>query len=340
MIILKILFPCRFNNPNCQSNPFGCKCGKGGDSTPSAPDPTKVAQANVDAQVAAIPQAMQLSYNNLVNPNYGLDPTTAAYEAVRQKYYPTETAVRNQLGQNVLGQLQNPMTAEQYVQQIGQLQGGTPQGMNDLQNAITQQVMSQLQGNNGITAEQQAAINARRQLAQAQSQEALRTRQNLGGSLYGGRSVTQEGRMVNELQNQFAEEDIDREAAARQQALSNASSYLPQLLQIDQNSYNRASQAIGQEQTSLLNAMQQALPFLQLLYPDVGLQSPQFINPVASADNVYSGNVTMAQQAAQNQAAQQASNNELMGSIFQGLGSIAAAPMTGGTSLLPSLMGI
>lgn len=318
MSIFQKLFPCRFNNPDCKSV-FGCKCGKGGESY-SAPDPAAVAKAQVDAQIEEIPRAMQTYYQNLISPEYGIDPTTKAYIDVRQKYYPTETAVQNQLGANVLEQLQNPLTAEQYAQQVGDLQGPAPQGMSDLQGALTQQILSELQSPTGITPEQQAAIDARRGLAQSQAQEGLRTRQNLGGNLYGGRSITQEGRMLNELQNAFAEEDISREAAARQQAMSNAQAFLPQLLGIEQNQYNRAAGAVGQEQTAMLNALQQALPFLQLLYPEVGIQSPQFINPVPSADNIYQSQTSMAQQQMANQSKEDISNQQLLASIFESIG--------------------
>jgi hypothetical protein len=209
-------------------------------------DPTKQAQAQVDAQLSAIPQAAQLNYDVLTNPTYGITPTTQAYENARLSVYPEETKVRNQLVQNTLNQLQSPT---------------------------------------GITPEQQAAIDARRKLAQNETTEALRTRANLGGGLFGGRAQNTEQRAVQELQNQFVEEDVTREERSR------------------------------------LNSQQLATTILQMLYPNSGVQTPNYVNPVADANTAYSATSNANITNANNAMAQYQADQQLRGSLYSALGS-------------------
>ena len=167
---------------------------------------------------------------------------------------------------------------------------------------LAQNILQQLMSPTGITPDQQTAITERRNLAQGNLVTALRDRANLGGTLYGGRSALDEGRQVGELQNQFAEEDI------------------------------------GREERSRLNAIQGALPFLQMLFPDVNLTAPQFNSPVQGADTYASSLVSQRGQNIQNQASQQASQNALYSALFQGLGTAAGGAMTGGLSLAPQAL--
>jgi hypothetical protein len=252
MKFIKKLHRCRFNDPICLSRPrlFGCICGKGGDSAPEVQkaDPAAEARANVQAQLESIPKAAQLQYNVLTDPTYGLTPTTQAYENTRQSIYPEETKVRNQLVQNILNELMSP---------------------------------------SGLTPEQQAAQTALREKGVSDLQESMRTRQNLGGTLYGGRSARAEAENVGNLQNQFVNQDIAREEARK------------------------------------LNNSQLALSILQMLYPNSGIQSPSYINPVVSADNQFStvqnANNTQAQIQQQQNEAQMA----LQSALWQSLGNVA-----------------
>lgn len=223
-------------------------------SSPAPVSAQQTAEDQLRAQIATLPGAAQTYYNIESNPDYGAKARTQLYESIRQELYPEETNVRNQLVQNVLSSLTSPT---------------------------------------GITPEQQAAITARRQDAQNELIKAIRERANLGGKLYGGQSMTREAKAVADLQNQFAEQDINREYTAR------------------------------------LNAIQSAMPLLQLLYPDMQLMNPQFINPVASGDTVYSGAVSQANTNAQLQAQQQANQNALYSALFSALGK-AAGGLAGG----------
>ena len=130
-------------------------------------------------------------------------------------------------------------------------------------------------------------MNERRGLAQTNLVQALRDRANLGGNLYGGRSALDEGQQVADLQNQFAEEDIQREERAK------------------------------------LNSIQAAIPYLQLLFPDVNISSPQFSSPVQGADTYAGGLISQRGQNMQAQSSADASRSALYGALFQGLGSAA-----------------
>jgi hypothetical protein len=206
------------------------------------------------AQAQYDPQAAQRQFQILTDPNYGIKPFTQYQEGVRQDVFPQEQAVRSQLAQNILANLQSPT---------------------------------------GISPDQQTAIDARRGKAQTDLVTALRDRANLGGNLYGGRSALQEGQAVGDLQNQFAEEDISRQERSR------------------------------------LNAIQGAIPFLQLLFPDVNLTAPQFQSPVQSPDTYSSSLVSQRGQDIQAQSSADASKSALYGALFQGLGTAAGGFMTG-----------
>ena len=218
MKLFKILFPCRFGEKECKDSVFGCKCGKTGKiEIPEAPKPVSVedqAAANIRAQTENIPRAAQLQYDVLNNPDYGLQATTKLQEDVRKALFPEETKVREQLVSNTFDQLLSPK---------------------------------------GITSDQQIAQDAIRERAITALQEALRTRANLGGNLYGGRSQASEASDVGNLINTFAVQDIDRDERSR------------------------------------LNSQNLGISILQALYPQSSIQNPQFINPVASADTQFSG---------------------------------------------------
>lgn len=221
----------------------------GGKKTPEPPkpNPQQEAQDITNARLATDPQLAQGAYNILANPQYGARPTTQLFEDIRQQVFPQQYQVGQQLATNVLGNLQSPT---------------------------------------GISPEQQLAIDARRGQAQNELMRALRERANLGGNLYGGRSIEEEGRQVANLQNQFAEEDITREERAR------------------------------------LNAITSAIPILQLLY-NQQIQSPSFQSATQSPDT-YSQRVQQYQFAPYNQAiAQNTANSQLYSALFGALGTAA-----------------
>ena len=228
--------------------------GKSSPPTVEKVDPVAQANAQVQAQLSSIPQAAQLNYDVLTNPEYGAKAQTQLFENIRSDVFPNETAVRNQLVGNVLTQLQSPT---------------------------------------GISPEQQAAIDARRKLAQGEVQEQLRTRANLGGGLFGGRAQNTEQRAIQELQNQFVEEDVTR------------------------------------QERSQLNNQQLATAVLQMLYPNSGIQTPNYINPVADANQAYASTSNANITNANNATAQYQADQQLRGSLFNALGTAAGGEASG-----------
>lgn len=259
MRFIKRLFRCRFNEPLCQDRLLGCKCGKGAPSTPTpapAPTPGETAAGVAQAHLQYDPQLAQSSFDILSNPNYGADATTNVLNQARRNNFQGESAVQDQLLQNVLQQLQSPT---------------------------------------GYTPEQQAALDSRRGLAQDELVKSQRNRANLGGGLFGGRAAAAESRDVANLQNQFTTEDI------------------------------------GQQERARLNAIQAALPALQILFPEVGISTPQFQSAAPSGDTAYSGALTARGQdigVAQNNASMAAANRQaLYGALGQGLGAAGSIAM-------------
>lgn len=228
--------------------------GGGGTSIPSMVSPEEQASQLNAAADKYDPLAAQREFNIYTNDQYGALPLAHYNERIRQQVLPGETGVRNQLLENILGQLKSPT---------------------------------------GITPEQQAAVDARRQLSQNNLQQALRERANLGGSLYGGRSALQEGRQVGELQNLFAEEDINRQTQARQQASS------------------------------------EAMQALQLLYPQLNIQGPQYKSVVQSPDTYNSTLQQQQQIAIQKQQQEAAQKAALQQALFRALGTAAGFAVGG-----------
>lgn len=218
---------------------------------PQAPNAGQQAQDITQARIATDPQLAQNAFNILSNPQYGAGPTTQLLENIRQQVFPQQSQVSGQMAGNVLGQLQSPT---------------------------------------GITPEQQQAITARRDMAQGELVRALRNRSNLGGGLYGGISMDEEGRQVGNLQNQFAEQDINREMMARQQAIQNA------------------------------------IPIMQMLYGQQ-IQSPQFQSATQSPDQYASGMSQYQNQLAQQGANQSQLYSALLGGLGTAAGGYFGGPM-------------
>lgn len=217
---------------------------------PEKPNVGQQAQDITAARLATDPQLAQSAFNILANPQYGAGPTTQLLENIRQQVFPNQSQVSTQMSQNVLGQLQSPT---------------------------------------GITPEQQQAINARREMAQGELVRALRNRSNLGGGLYGGISMDEEGRQVGNLQNQFAEEDINREMMARQQAIQNS------------------------------------IPIMQMLYGQQ-IQSPQFQSATMSPDSYASSMNQYQNQLAQQQGNNSQLYSALLGGLGTAAGGFFGGP--------------
>lgn len=222
---------------------------------PPPPSPAEVARETVKAQIESIPKAAALQFDVLSDPRIGLQAQTQLLEDTRANVFPQLTDARQQL-------------ISQAVEALG---GGT-----------------------GLTADQEAAIGARRQTAQDELTEALRNRANLGGGLFGGRSAKAENRAVGELQQSFATEDINR--------------------QIQQRAFN---------QQLLLQAIQSLLPGAQIT-------SPSFIDPVPSANVTSQVNLgargqdaQVAQNAFNAQLEAQRQQSALQGALFSALGTTA-----------------
>lgn len=178
---------------------------------------------------------------------------------------------------------------------------GKEAGLSDV---LIQQTLQQLLNPSALTPEQQAATDALRQRSIQQYQSDARNRANLGGGLYGGRSAQAENIGVGNLQNQFVNSDI-----ARQDAIRN-------------------------------NALQTALSIYSG-YRGMPLTNPTFQNTVTDPNSQLNAYTTARGQDIQMQMAQQQAQAQQRSALYGALGQaagMALAPMTGGLSMMPSLM--
>jgi len=190
----------------------------------------------------------------------------------------------------------------QYAPQLASLYSGIKEQMLPGGAGLGQQLFgtvgTQLASPTGYTPEQQASMDALRGNAQNELMEAMRTRANLGGGLFGGRSAASEAQSVADLQNQFVQEDIANQMAQQQ--------------------FNQ----------------QMALALLGT-YLGQSVPSLSYTSPVVGADTQYQttagqNNLT-AQLQAQQQQQQMANQAALYSSLFQGLGS-ATGGFLGGSA--------
>lgn len=152
-------------------------------SPPPAATAAETASQVYEARMKYDPLVAQQQYDILTNPNYGVGATTQAMQGARESVFPGETALRDQLLQTLLGNLQSPT---------------------------------------GISSEQQQAQQALRDRGIGDLQRSFRNRANVGGGLYGGRSQYAEQQGVSDLLNAFVESDINREQTNRNNAISAA----------------------------------------------------------------------------------------------------------------------
>ncbi len=148
----------------------------------------------------------------------------------------------------------------QYMPQMAATQQQTQQQLYPYQSQIVeqgaQQALSRLQNPDYMTPQEQAALTGQRTQETEALMKAMRERANLGGGLYGGRAAGAEAKSVSDLMQQYEIQDYQRRMGAGQ-------------------------------------AAQQALiPYMQILYPQVGTQQPsvqgyQYQSAVPSADVLY-----------------------------------------------------
>ena len=150
---------------------------------------------------------------------------------------------------------------QQYAPEYQKLQQQMYPQQTQLVEALSGQALQRMGNKFGYSAEEQAALDASRQRAREQAQENLRSQANLGGSLFGGRSQLAENRAMNELEQAFALEDINRQLQASQQALSYATPVLqiqyPQVSGYKESTPNYW-QSVTPDANTLYNAMYQA----------------------------------------------------------------------------------
>ena len=295
---------------------------------PAPPDVAQTATEVSEARQTIDPQQAELAYNILSSPEYGLGPTTQQFEDVRTGVFPQETAVRENLTQNILRQLQQPsgLQDQDYISQLNQMQGQQFPQAESLQQALFSRILGDLTSPTGISPDQQASIDAIRERQLGGASEAVRTQRNLGGTLFGGRTGRAEQRVGQEMRQGFAAEDVAREERTRGQALSQAGGLLASLQQQQEGQMTRAER-------ERLNAIQGAIPLLQVLYPQVGITSPQFQSAVPSPNTALqtqqaygANNYGIQSGIAQTQAA---ANAQRQSSLLQALGGTAGGLMSG-----------
>ena len=170
-------------------------------------------------------------------------------------------------------------------------------GEQQVREALQQNILKSLQSPAGATPEQLAAQESIRGRETDRLTRALRTRANLGGGLFGGRAQGTEERAVGELGQQFSSQDILLDEQRKQQSFTNA------------------------------------LQFMQLLFPEIGIGATPFASPAASANTALQGGVQQRGQDVQFQQAQEANKAALQSALFGSLGTAAAGALTGGASL-------
>ncbi len=148
----------------------------------------------------------------------------------------------------------------QYYPEMARQQQALQQQLYPQQSQIMEagagNVLQRLQSPYGYTPAEEQALQGIRGRQQEQLVRGLRERANLGGGLYGGRAAGREEQATTELQQAFAVEDINRMMQGGQMA------------------------------------QQQAMPYLSILYPQIGAQQPnispyQYQSAVPSADQLY-----------------------------------------------------
>ena len=145
--------------------------------------------------------------------------------------------------------------AQQYAPQYGQLFAQTAEqqfpGIGALTGTGISQAQQRFESPFGYTPEEQAYLDAIRGRQREQIARNIRESANLGGGLYGGRRELREDRALSELEQAFGAEDIGRRLQGG------------------------------------LYAQQQAIPYLQMLYPQIQQTPAVSQSAVPNADALY-----------------------------------------------------
>jgi hypothetical protein len=168
-------------------------------------------QTKVVASPTTAPPPAEASSQDLYESRLKYDPKVAEMEQqLAQQYYPQQAELQAALYQ-------------QYAPQIAQTQQDLRQQVmpeqSKLIEAMTQQALQRVQSPYGYTPDEEEALQGIRERQVGGLQEQLRTRANLGGGLYGGRAQATEQQAVTELEQAFAQQDINRKLQGGQQAL-------------------------------------------------------------------------------------------------------------------------
>ena len=167
------------------------------------------------------------------------------YQA-RLKYDPQLAALEFQQQQQFMPQQAALEAAlyRQYYPEYARSQQALQQELYPQQSQLLEagagQAMQRLQSPFGYTSEEEQALGGIRQRQRDQLIKQMRERANLGGGLYSGRAIESERRGLTELEQAFAAEDINRRLQGGYQA------------------------------------QQGAIPYMQILYPQIGTTQPQF----------------------------------------------------------------
>lgn len=223
------------------------------------------------------------SSNPTVAPQQQIDPVAQANANAQAQISALPQAAQAQW--NILNDPTYGLAAQTGLQE--QVRQQAFPGEQGVREQLTNNILQSLISPQGATPDQLSARQESRNIAQRDLSKSVRERSNLGGGLFGGRSERTEREASTGLQRQFAESDINR------------------------------------DETNRLNAIQSALPLLQMLFPQSQISQPQYINPVASPNTQFQSATQISGQNQQAQLAQQQQQSQLMSSLFQGLGSSA-----------------
>ncbi len=205
-------------------------------------------------------------------------------QALQAQLYPQQTQVLEAGAGQALQGLQAPQAGQLQQQGLQQVLQNLQQPQSALQQALSQQAMAGLT-NTGVSPEQQAAIDAIRGRQITEMERGIRGSAQMGGGLFGGRRELREDTSRQQMGQQFAQQDVADYLARQQQAQQFGLQTTGQGQQAQQQSIQNAFAAQQQ-------LMQQAQPFLNILYPQAATQQAQvspfsFQSAVPDANTLY-----------------------------------------------------
>lgn len=180
----------------CYHKSWNLRCERGGGSKPQPAQVIPAPPAPSVSQTAAESLQSQLQYNPQL---------TAQALQLQQQYGPQFAQSQFDVTKQV---------APQYQQFL--------YGLHPELQQYQQQVQQRMASPTGYSSQQQQAIDAIRQRSRDALSQQMRERANLGGNLFGGNAILNEGRALGELEQGFTAQDIgyqQQQQAANQQAL-------------------------------------------------------------------------------------------------------------------------